>query len=831
MQQLHLAASAVLVTLVGASAQSTPPSGSTEAWFFANEGQWPAPVRHHVRHQGLQTWLTDTGWTTRAEEWAEAPDPGRGGPEVRLPSVRGVVLRTTLLGSTGPAAVRARRPGTARQHWFLGSDPSLWRADRLGWREVVYESVLPGVDLVWRGAEDAVHYDVHLAPGAEVATVRMRVEGHDRLEIADDGALLAHTALGALRHSAPVAFEQRRDGGRRLVECRFVLDGDTFGFALGERDRELPLVIDPGLTWSRLLGSTASEFPGFPDSIDVAPNGDVLVSGSFGSAAGFPYTTGAYQNTGSARDGFVTRLSSSGAVVWSAHIGGDGGENVLGVDVLSTGEVAICGWTNSTNWPVTPGALQSTFGGSADDGFVAVLSGDGANLLWNTYVGGIASDVLASIEELSAGLIVTSGWTTSADFPIAGNPVQPSLTTATCSSNLDAVIGVFTSTGTLLASTYYGGGCDDYFQFLGVDGNEIVVSGGTMSPDFPVTANALQGTLAGGNDGCIARFDSLLTTANYATFFGGANNEDARLAVDGNGRIAFGGWTASVGLPTTPGAPQPTRQGSVDGYVAVVDTTLPPAQQLQFLTYLGGWVADEGVNGIDVDPSGFVTVCGSVQSSNFPTTAGAFQTTFRGGTWDAFVARLDPWPGARVPLVYSSYLGGTASFDYAYACKVLPDGGAAFSVNAGSSNFPTTMPPLHAGGANDAAVVVMDLLPANVIRYGAPSPLCHGPLHLRVNSYPQTGNANFEVQAHGAPPNAFGMLFLAGPVTTPTPVLGIDVWITPPAPGLATFADGRGLARFPLPVPLGLFWPFGALQSAWLPAGGCAPIVASDAIR
>lgn len=804
--------------------------------FLANAGQWPAAVRHYVRHGGLQTWLHDGGFTTRAEEFATAPDPGRPGRHRPEPPVHGVVLRTTLVGSLGPMAVAEQEPGSARYHFYHGADPTRWVTSRSGYRRLVHEQMLPGLDLVLRSQDGVVHYDVRLAPAASVALAQFRVEGHDRLELADDGALLVHTGLGALRHSMPLAFELLPDGQRRSVSCRFeLLAADRFGFAVSDRDDRLPLLIDPGITWSRLLGSTGNDFPGFPDSIEVASNGDLLVCGNFAAGTAFPQTPGAYNNAGSVRDGFLSRLSATGALVWSAHIGGNNIDRINGVEELTGGDVVICGFTRSSTWPVTPGAMQTQFGGgpTPEDGFLTRLTGNGATLLFSTYVGGSGDEELFSVAQLPGGLIATCGYTDSTDFPVAGNPFQPARATSTCTANYDGVVAVFDPAGTMVAGTYCGGGCEDWFQFLDVDGTDLVVSGGTSSVDFPVTPNAFQPQNAGGAyDGCIARFDSLLTTQLYGTYFGGSNSEDARIAVDRGGRIAVGGWTSSAGLPTTPGAPQLARQGAQDGFVGVLDLTLPPAQQLAFLTYLGGWVADEGVNGIAVEPSGLITVCGSVASPNFPTTAGAYRTTFQGGGWDAFVTRLDPWPAAAQRIVYSSFVGGSASFDYAYGLALLPDGSAALAVNAGSVNYPTTMPPAFGGGTNDAAVTVLDMLPANVFRYGAPSPPCHGPLHLSVNGYPQTGSTTFEFHANQAPPNSFGMLYLSSVATAPIPVLGIDVWIgVPPPPGLAAISDARGFARFPLPIPFPFVWPFGGFQSAWLPLSGCAPIVASDAIR
>ena len=66
--------------------------------------------------------------------------------------------------------------------------------------------------------------------------------------------------------------------------------------------------------------------------------------------------------------------------------------------------------------------------------------------------------------------------------------------------------------------------------------------------------------------------------------------------------------------------------------------------------------------GVAVDASGSAYVTGFTDSSDFPTTAGAFDTSANGGLRDAFVTKLD---AAGAALAYSTYLGGSGD-DYGY---------------------------------------------------------------------------------------------------------------------------------------------------------------------
>jgi hypothetical protein len=821
--------------------QTTPTAirapSETATVFVPNAGQWAPPVRHLVQHGGMTTWLTDTGWTTRVEVADAVPDLRQPWDLSRADAgTRGVVVRTTLVGSSGPAAVVEREPDAARHHFFLGADPRAWRTELGAYRRLVYERVLPGVDLAWRVADGVVHYDLAFAPGADPAAVRLRIDGHDALAVEADGSLAVRTGLGVLRHLAPVAWQDGPGGAARPVACRFVLrSADEVGFAVSGRDAACPLVVDPGLVWSTFFGSSGNDRPGYFNSVDVAPNGDVLMCGRTGNGTAFPWTPGAYRMTLSSAAGWVARFDAAGRLLWSAVIGASGDAALEAVRVLPNGDVAFAGMTAALQWPVTVGAAQPNYGGGVSDGVVGVLDAQGMQLRWSTYVGGSGEDSMRAIAPHGSGSLAVCGYTDSTDFPIAGQPVQPALAPATCTTNTDGAVVVFDAVGQRLAATYLGAGCRDMLYFAHFEGYELVMSGYTDSTNLPVTANAYQQTNGGGSfDGLLVRMPLSLSALSYLSYFGGSGDEDLRIASYGPGQVAFATWTGSPNLPTTPGALQPVRSGGVDCMVGVLDMTLPPAQQLRYLTYLGG-TADDGVNGVAVDAGGRIVICGVTYSSNFPTTAGCVQTA-RLGSVDALVACIDPTPGAAVQLVYSTYAGGAgaATSDFGYAAAVDARGDAVLSFVTDSSGFPVT-PGAYApiwNGGHDAVLMVLDLLPATVSRHGAPSPACHGPFHLTLNSAPVGPNALFEVHAHRAPPQAPGWLLWSAAVGPPTPVLGVDVWLTLPAPvAFWAIADAHGVARFPLAIPVGFSWPFGAFQAVWLGSGACAPWIASDALR
>ena len=140
-------------------------------------------------------------------------------------------------------------------------------------------------------------------------------------------------------------------------------------------------------------------------------------------------------------------------------------------------------------------------------------------------------------------------------------------------------------------------------------------------------------------------------TILYSTFLGGNSSETATsLALDTNGNVVVTGTTASADFPTTVGAVQRVLSNG-DAFVAKLNAT---GSALTFSTLLGG-SGNEVSYGVAVDSSNNVYVTGSTTSANYPTTAGVFQNANRGGSLEAFVAKLNP---TGTQLVYSSYLGG-----------------------------------------------------------------------------------------------------------------------------------------------------------------------------
>ena len=241
------------------------------------------------------------------------------------------------------------------------------------------------------------------------------------------------------------------------------------------------------------------------------------------------------------------------------------------------------------------------------------------------------------------------------------------------------------------------------------------VTGVTLSIGFPTTTGVLQGP----SDAFVAKLDTNATGAAslvYSTYLGGNSaDQGGGIAVDGSGNAYVTGFTASSNFPTA--NPLDSSLGGVtDAFVAKLNNT---GSTLVYSTYLGGARRDGG-SGISLNGSD-VYVTGFTESADFPTTTGAFDLTcgidgdcdFVSGLGfrrDIFVTKIDPAVTPAAQLVYSTYLGGSAT-ESGTGIAVDGAGNAYVAGNTNSNNFPTTVgsfQPSPGGGLNDAYVVKLD---------------------------------------------------------------------------------------------------------------------------
>jgi len=371
---------------------------------------------------------------------------------------------------------------------------------------------------------------------------------------------------------------------------------------------------------------------------------------------------------------------------YSTFLGGSGFNWGGGIAVDADGNAYVVGLTNSSNFPTTAGAFQTIFGGGTGfDAFVTKLNPTGSALVYSTYLGGNGSDSGHKIAVDGAGNAYVVGQTFSSNFPTTAGAFQTSFG----GGYGDAFLTKLNPTGSALVySTYLGGTGEDDGSGISVDADgNAYVAGFTQSADFPATAGAFQKTFGGGyGDAFVTKLDPTGSALIYSTYLGGADSDAAGnpgLAVDASGSAYVTSETVSTDFPITAGAFQATLSGYQNAFVTKLD---PTGSALVYSTYLGGSITD-WTQAIAVDADGNAYVTGVTTSTDFPTTAGAVQTSFGGGRNDAFVVKLNPAGSA---LVYSTYLGGSGK-EAGSAIAVDTAGNAFVTGRTNSSDFPTTI--------------------------------------------------------------------------------------------------------------------------------------------
>ncbi len=306
-------------------------------------------------------------------------------------------------------------------------------------------------------------------------------------------------------------------------------------------------------------------------------------------------------------------------------------------------------------------------------------------LTYSTYLGVAGLDEGEAIAVDTAGNAYVTGVAGSTNFPTTPGAFQTTLGGFGGVFGFgDAFVTKLNPTGSALVySTYIGGGGDDVSTGIAVDaaGNAYLTGLTNSRVTFPTTPGAFQTTFGGGS------FDAFVTKLNptgsglvYSTYLGGLAQDDAsRIAVDAAGSAYVTGETNSINFPTTPAVFQSSLGGDFDAFVTKLN---PAGSGLAYSTFLGGGATDSGID-IAVDASGNAYVIGNSSSTDFPTTAGAFRTSF-GGTRDAFVAKVNSTASA---LLYSTYLGGHGD-DRGRGIAVDSAGNAYVTGLTNSGNFP-----------------------------------------------------------------------------------------------------------------------------------------------
>lgn len=558
-----------------------------QARFTENQGQWPAEVLYRARVPGGVMFIERTGFTFLLATGGPFGHHHHGpGEEHTAEPLQMHAYRMQFAGGRAQRTEPSADQGYY-ENFFQGNDPARWGTRCAVIGELLMRDVWPGIDIRIDG-RTGIKYDIVVHPGADPALVAFQYTGMEALRV-QHGDLLVALSNGSVRESIPASYIVSEDGRRTEVAAAFTVQGDRVSFALPALPEDVRLVIDPTIAFSSYSGSSGDNF-GYTATYD---NEGHLYGGGTVFDPGYPTTVGVFQTNfldGGIDIGLSKWSPDGAALLWSTYLGGTRAETPHSLVANDAGELFVMGATASTDFPVTPGAYDTSFNGGnsisnvsggwagatvgygfnmagGSDILVARLSTDATSLLGCTYVGGSANDGLNNAE--------------------------------------------------LLAHNY-----GDHFRGeIALDAlGRPVVATSTASANAPVSANAPQPSFGGVLDGYFFRLDAALSTLDWATFHGGTGHDNGLgVQFDSAGRMFFTGGTRSADLPVTPGVPGPTFQGVVDGYVARYSAA---GNALLTSTYIGSTAFDQSYL-VQLDQADNVYILGQTEG-DLPITAGRY---------------------------------------------------------------------------------------------------------------------------------------------------------------------------------------------------------------
>lgn len=400
--------------------------------------------------------------------------------------------------------------------------------------------------------------------------------------------------------------------------------------------------------------SASSNYPTLTASDLYGPRGDFDIVITKLNAAG-NNLLGSVIIGGTGRDGVNIRPKyepPGGAESLRRNYGDDARSEVI---LDKAGNVYVASCTRSTNFPVTPGAVQSVQGGGDQDGVILKFNNNLSSLLFSTYFGGNGNDAcfVASINPVDNNLYI--GGATSSAAGLLGNKTNV-LYPAYSGGVADGFITILKNDGSAIIKTsYFGTGGIDLIYGLKFDKHGYPYIMGTSTGSWPVQ-NAVYS-----NPGArqfISKLKSDLSAFEYSTVFGtvstNPNISPVAFLVDRCENVYVSGWGGGLNLNyesgTTQNLPEVNPLAGIpppdarDFYFFVLQRN---AQSQLFGSHFGkyspnatGEHVDGGTSRFDENGIIYQAICGECANGNFPITPGAYTCNSLNG-YNLAVVKID----------------------------------------------------------------------------------------------------------------------------------------------------------------------------------------------
>ena len=525
--------------------------------FIPNNGQWHEDVFYKSSIPGGDYFIDKKGITYSFYD-SEAFSKLHQGQEVD--NIHFHCIKIEFEGIQIPKTKEIKKLNDEKYNYFLGNNPKNWANNLQGGKEVLLTEVYPKIDLRYTCENNRLKYEFIVHPGGNPHQIKYKILGADSLDISRYG-LTIHTSLGNINDAPPLVFQSKG-----TIPSYYNLNQNEVSFEIGNYNPNETLVIDPEIVFSTYSGSSALNF-GYTATYD---NLGFLYAGGSVFEAGYPVTAGAFDisfNSYTSYDSFIaqtffgtrriiygvadmaiSKYDTSGTkLIYSTYIGGNMSELPHSLVVNEQGELYILGTTGSNNFPVSNNAYNKNYNGgtpvylpngifiyytTGTDMVVTKLSADGKQLLGSSYLGGSGNDGLNMngnltynyADQLRGEIILSNeGEPIIASSTFSNNYPTKNAIQNQYSGNQDGVITKLKSDlSDIIWSSYYGGTGADAIYSIEIDKQEnILVAGGTTSPDILITDDVYRENYSGGRaDGMLAKIKKDGSELMYSGYFG-----------------------------------------------------------------------------------------------------------------------------------------------------------------------------------------------------------------------------------------------------------------------------------------------------------------------
>ncbi len=485
--------------------------------FEENKGQFDKNVKFLSRVNNFNLFLGLNEFTYQMN----SPNCKAEKPIRQFTPCKTLSLKMEMLDANPNTVVQGLDEAVTKASYAIGNDQTKWLDDIPNYNFVQYQNIYQGINLVFRGTEQNLEYDFHVAPEVNPSLIQFKFDGAKNFRIDADGDLIFKFKGIELRHEKPIAY-QILDGEKHEVSVKYVLLGkNRIGFKIGDYDTTKELVIDP-IVYASYLGSYSGG-----DSIN-----DIAVDrqGNIYTASDFRYSYIQNNVEYTYSEVLISKFNADGTQrLWYKVVGGSQDDAPYGMDVDADGRVYVTGVTYSPNFPLNFAEQSShpiTIIDNHHTGFVFQLNSSG-NISYSTYLGGSCPrEYGESIVADSNRNAYVTGFTCSSNFP-THNGFQNSL-----QGSENAYLTKYDFFGHISYSTLFGISGFTHGTDVFTDGNGIAYVTGGAGSSIYTTVGAYSSSTG---TGFAAKFDTTRTGSNSLVYSTRIPKTGAAIAADRNG--------------------------------------------------------------------------------------------------------------------------------------------------------------------------------------------------------------------------------------------------------------------------------------------------------